>query len=126
LKRVVDTSAWIEWLLGSSAGAAVTDALPEPEDWLVPTIVQFELSKWTKRKLDAESAKSVLAHSKTCAVVPLSSNIALAAANISAEHKLAMADAIVYATALAHDADVLTCDSHFETLPGVKFIDKRR
>jgi predicted nucleic acid-binding protein len=28
------------------------------------------------------------------------------------------------ATALAHDADLLTCDRHFENLPGVRFVPK--
>jgi predicted nucleic acid-binding protein len=38
--------------------------------------------------------------------------------------KLATADAIVYATALAHGAELLTCDRHFENLPGVLFVPK--
>ena len=50
--------------------------------------------------------------------------IALAAAAICSEHKLATADAIVYAAALEHGADLLTCDAHFEGLPGVMFIAK--
>jgi predicted nucleic acid-binding protein len=37
---------------------------------------------------------------------------------------LATADAIIYATALAHDADLLTCDRHFEGLAGVRFFEK--
>lgn len=33
-------------------------------------------------------------------------------------------DAIVYATALAYGADLLTCDAHFEGLPDVVFFRK--
>jgi predicted nucleic acid-binding protein len=40
------------------------------------------------------------------------------------QHKLATADAIIYATARAHDADVLTCDRHFQGLSGVQYIAK--
>ena len=94
--------------------------------WLVPTIVQFELTKWAIRALGPEEAEAVVAYSKVRRVIPLESNLTLYAAEISAEHKLAMADAIVYATARQYQADLLTCDAHFETLPGVKFIDKRR
>jgi hypothetical protein len=35
-----------------------------------------------------------------------------------------VADAIVYATALARDADLLTCDCDYENLPGVRFVPK--
>ena len=38
--RLVDTSAWIEWLIGSPTGAVVGKELPERGEWLVPTIVQ--------------------------------------------------------------------------------------
>jgi len=37
---------------------------------------------------------------------------------------LATADAIVYATALAHGADLLTCDRHFDGLRDVRFVPK--
>ncbi len=33
-----------------------------------------------------------------------------------------MADTIIYATARAEGADLLTCDRHFDGLPGVRFI----
>ncbi len=58
-------------------------------------------------------------------VIPLTSEIALSAAELSGAHKLATADAIIYATALMHDADVLTCDAHFKNLPRVTYIEKR-
>ncbi|MBS0556419.1 MAG: PIN domain-containing protein [Proteobacteria bacterium] len=40
------------------------------------------------------------------------------------QYRLATADAIVYATALEHDADLLTCDSHIKNLPGVAYFKK--
>jgi predicted nucleic acid-binding protein len=45
--------------------------------------------------------------------------IALLAADLHREHKLATADAIVCATALNQAAELLTCDGHFEGLPQV-------
>lgn len=66
--RLVDTSAWIEWLIGSPTGAA-----------------------------------------EACRV-----------------HKLATADAIVFATARMQAASLVTCDPHFEGLPGVTLIQKVR
>ena len=46
------------------------------------------------------------------------------AAEICARHKRATADAIVYATAQEQGADLLTCDAHFDGLPGVMFVAK--
>ncbi len=39
--------------------------------------------------------------------------------------KLAMADAIIYATAIDSGADLLTCDAHFAELPRVVYQAKR-
>lgn len=123
---LVDTSAWIEWLLKSSTGAKVAAALPSDADWLVPTVVQLELAKWLHRERGEDAAHQAIAFSVTCVVAPLDTAIAVAAADISRQHKLPLADSIVYATALAHDADVLTCDAHFEALPRVTYIAKRK
>ena len=49
--RLVDTSAWIEWLIGSPVGTALTGQLPDRGQWLVPTIVQLELAKWLRREV---------------------------------------------------------------------------
>jgi len=122
--RLVDTSAWIEWLIGSPTGDAVTTHLPEQSDWLVPTMVQLELAKWLAREVGEDKADQVIAFTQLCQVVPLDTEIALAAAEACRVHKLATADAIVFATARAQDATLITCDAHFEGLPGVTLIEK--
>jgi predicted nucleic acid-binding protein len=121
---LVDTSAWIEWLIGSPTGDALSEHLPEQTDWLVPTMVQLELAKWLTREAGEEKADQVIAFTQVCQVVPLDTEIALAAADACREHKLATADAIIFATARAHGAMLLTCDKHFESLPGVSLIEK--
>lgn len=122
--RLVDTSAWIEWLIGSPTGKALKSAIPAREDWLVPTIVQLELAKWAIREVGEDKADQIIAFAQLCRVVPLDTKMALAAAEACGRHKLATADAIVYATAVEHGADLLTCDAHFGGLPGVTFIAK--
>jgi predicted nucleic acid-binding protein len=122
--RLVDTSAWIEWLTASSAGKRVEAALPARENWLVPTIVQLELAKWLVREVGEDKAEQVVAFTQVCLVVPMDTKIAPAAAEICTRHKLATAHAIVYATALEYDADLLTCEAHFGQLPGVTLIPK--
>jgi predicted nucleic acid-binding protein len=122
--RLVDTSAWIEWLTGSPLGAKLAPELPERAQWLVPTMVQLELTKWLAREAGEDKADLVIAFTETCVVADLDTPIALSAADLCAKHGLATADAIIYATALAHGADVLTCERRFETLAGVLYLPK--
>jgi predicted nucleic acid-binding protein len=121
---LVDTSAWIEWLMGSPTGEKLTMHLPDQADWLVPTMVQMELTKWLTREVGEDKADQVIAYTQVCEVVPLDTEIALAAADACRVHKLASADAIIFATARAQNATLLTCDKHFEGLPGITLIEK--
>ncbi len=124
--RLVDTSAWIEWLIGSPVGMALIAELPGRAEWLVPTIVQLELAKWLTRETGENKADQVIAFTQTCIVADLDTAIALSAADLRVRQKLATADAIIYATAQAYDADLLTCDRHFEGLPDVRFVPKAK
>lgn len=121
---VVDTSAWIEWLVGSALGKNLRADFPDKAHCVVPTIVQLELTKWLVRELGEEQADLVIAYTQKCIVAPLDTLIALLAAELHREHKLATADAIVYATARSKGAGLLTCDAHFEGLPGVLLVNK--
>lgn len=122
--RVVDTSAWIEWLVGSAVGKRLAKEIPEKSLCIVPTIVQLELSKWLWRELGEAQADQVIAYTLKCRVEPLETATSLLAADLHRQHKLATADAIVYATAVKHGAELLTCDAHFKDLPGVVLLPK--
>lgn len=122
--RLVDTSAWVEYLTGSALGGRLAAELPDRIEWLVPTIVQFELMKWLTREFGEARSDRVIAFTETCVVADLDTATALAAAALGARLRLAGADAIIYATARAQGADLLTCDRHFEDLPNVRFFPK--
>ena len=122
--RVVDTSIWIEWLIGGALKKTLVKEFPDKAACVVPTIVQLELAKWVTREVGEEQADQVIAFTQKCVIAPLDTRIALAAAELHRQYKLATADAVVYATAQEYDADLLTCDAHFEKLPGVVFIRK--
>ncbi|WP_428311578.1 type II toxin-antitoxin system VapC family toxin [Hydrocarboniphaga sp.] len=122
--RVVDTSAWVEWLIGSQLGKRLRTEFPTPSHCIVPTIVQLELSKWLMRERGEEQADIMIAYTQKCVIVPLDTGIALLASEMHREYKLATADAIVYATARHQGAELLTCDAHFEQLPNVVYFNK--
>lgn len=122
--RVVDTSAWIEWLIDSEVGARLAPLWPSRDETLVPTLVQFELAKWAMREASEDVADRLIAYTQTCRIVALDTRIALLAAELGRAHKLATADAIIYASALEQGADCLTCDMHFEGLEHVVLVSK--
>lgn len=122
--RVVDTSIWIEWLIGNPHQLAIAEAFPETAECIVPTIVQLELDKWLTREVGESEADRVIAYTQNCIVAVLDTKIALQAAELHRQYKLATADAVVYATALTYGATLLTCDAHFKGLPHVVFVKK--
>ena len=121
---LVDTSAWIEWLISSPTGDTLTPYIPKKSEWLVPTMVQLELNKWLDREVGEEKSDQVIAFTQVCHVVPLDTEVALLAAEVCRTHKLATADAVIYATAKLHAARLVTCDAHFKGLPNVDLIEK--
>jgi predicted nucleic acid-binding protein len=54
----------------------------------------------------------------------LDTHLPLLAAQLHRQHRLATADAIVYATALSRNVSLLTCDAHFADLPHVQYFSK--
>ena len=58
-------------------------------------------------------------------VVELTSTLSLKAADISIKNEVAMADAIVIATANDYKAQIITSDQHFKKVNGVKLINKK-
>jgi predicted nucleic acid-binding protein len=122
--RVVDTSAWIEWLVDGPLRERLASEIPEREHCVVPTIVQLELAKWLVREVGEDQADTVIAYTQKCVVAPLDTRIALSAAGLHRQYRLATADAVVYATARELGVELLTCDAHFESLPGVVLVGK--
>lgn len=122
--RLVDTSAWIEWFIDSPLAGRLASEIPAPQECLMPTMVQHELRKWFLRERGEEVADQVIAFTELCVVVPLDTRLALEAADVAREHRLATADSIIYASARAAGAELVTCDAHFAGLVGVVLLAK--
>jgi predicted nucleic acid-binding protein len=122
--RVIDTSIWIEIYRGSELGRRHLPLLSAPGELVVPTIVQYEIFKWLSRERTVEEATLAISFTGECAVQELTTELAILAAELSAIHKLHATDAIILAAAQLHDAQLVTCDAHFEGLPGVEYFEK--
>jgi len=119
---LVDTCGWVEWLTEGPLAETFGRHLAATHELLVPTLVQYELAKWVTRERDEALAMEVIALTEQAQVVELDTNLALAAADAALAHRLAMADAVIYACARSHTATVVTSDAHFEHLPGVQYL----
>ena len=84
---------------------------------LVSAIEVYEVYKVIRRDLSEERAIEAVSALRRATIVPVDASLALEAADVSLERGLAMADAIVYATARRHGAKLLTADVNFEGLP---------
>ena len=122
---LVDTCGWIEWLADGGLADRFLPYLEDTDSLVVPTIVQFELYKWLDRNSGEEAAMKAIARTTRCKVVDLDTSTALLAAEFSRDHGLSVADAVIYASARKHQADLVTSDDHFEGLTGVTYFPKK-
>ncbi len=116
---LVDSSGWLEYITGDEKADAFGEVLQRDVQVLVPTIVLYEVLKILLLRAGKSEADVFLSEALRREVVDLTETIALAAASMSIDYKLPMADAIIYATAKAHRAELITSDAHFTGLPGV-------
>lgn len=121
---VVDSSGWIEFFTGGSNAGRYGRYLRKPSELVTPTVVLHEVYKLIKRERTEEEALLAVAQIQKTRLVPLSESLALAAADASLELRLAMADAIVYTTARAEGAELVTGDRDLRGLPGVTYLPK--
>lgn len=78
--------------------------------------------KRLKRELGEDLALFATEQIRATHIIPLTESLALLAADMSLEHGLAMADAIVYATAQNQNARLVTSDADFQDLPAVDYV----
>lgn len=121
---LVDSSGWLEFFMDGPLAGTYAQQLKHPNDVLTPTIVLYEVYKIIKRQRSEEDALLAVAQMGKTQVVPLTDTIALTAADASLIYQLAMADAMVYATALIHKAQLITSDDDLAHLPGVRYHKK--
>lgn len=124
--NVVDSSAWLEYLADGPNASEFAPVIEALSTLVVPTLVMTEVA----RRLDAQGKRrlipQVIGHMRQGAVIPLDEGLALDAATLGRQHGLALADSIIYATALAVGAWVWTQDVDFKDLARVEYRPHRR
>ncbi len=119
--NLVDSSAWLAYLAGEKNAGFFAEAIEDTELLVVPTVCLYEVFKVVLRERGEDAALQTFAAMQEGMVVDLTVELALEAAALGQEEKLALADSIIYAVAKKHDAVVWTQDVHFSGKRNVQF-----
>lgn len=122
--NVIDSSGWIEYLLDSPRADLFAPAVEQRDKLLVPVVALYEVHKILTRKLPADVVLSCLNVMRLGRVLDLTDRRAIAAADVAVQHRLAMADAVMYSLALEHKATFWTQDVDYQDLPSVNYFSK--
>ena len=120
--NVVDSSGWLEYFGEGKNADYFAPAIEDTENLLVPAICLYEVFKRLTQQRGLSAAQTSVGDMHEGRVIGLDSSLALSAAQISIELKLAMADSIILAMARALDATLWTLVEHFQGLGGVKYV----
>jgi len=129
MKYVIDSYAWLEYFMGTSAGEKVKNIIDSfADEKLTPTICLAEIYAKVLRVDGIGTAELQRTFVRTrSALMPLSEEIAIESAKIDVEMKKkiagwGLADSIVLGTARLTNAKVVTGDEHFHNMSETLFI----
>jgi toxin FitB len=123
--NVIDTSAWLEYFANGPNAEFFAPVIEKTAELLVPSLTLYEVFKRVLQQRDEGSALQAVAVMQQGAVVDLDAPLALMAARLSIEHRLPMADSVIFATAQYHAAVLWTQDADFKGIPGVEYRKQR-
>jgi len=123
--KVIDSYGWIEYFANGPLAKKYATHIDSVNvnDTVTPTVIVYEVYKRLKKEKGEQVALEAYAQITRTRIVTLDEQSALKAADMSLERGLAMADAIVYSTARAYSAQLITSDKDLKELPGVQYIE---
>jgi predicted nucleic acid-binding protein len=124
--NLVDSSAWLAYLAEEKHASFFAEAIEDTELLLVPTVCIYEVFKVVLREKGEDEAFLAVSAMQQGTVVDLTSELALEAAAVGHEEKLAFADSIIYTVAQKHNATIWTQDEHFSGKSNVQFRAKSK
>ena len=122
--NLVDSSGWMEYFADGPQADSFKKPVEDVKNLIVPSICIYEVFKKTLQMHEERRALEIVAVMRTGKVIDLDDQLAFAAASLSYQLKLPMADSIILATAREYKAAIWTMDADFKELPGVHYIAK--
>ena len=123
--NVVDSSAWLEYFANGPNEGFFAPAVEKTAELLIPSLTLYEVFKRVLQQRDEGSALQAVAIMQQGNVIDLDAPLALAAARISIDCRLPMADSVILATTRAQAAVLWTQDADFKGMTGVEYRKKR-
>lgn len=123
--NIVDSSGWLAYFADEPNARHFQGPLKDPSKLIVPTITLYEVFKVVFRESNENDALQAVMAMQKGTVADLNASRAVAAAKLSLEHRLPMADAVILATAREYEAVIWTQDSDFENIDHVKYFPKK-
>ena len=122
--NVVDSSGWLAYFADDAHADYFAEPIAATDTLIVPTLSLYEVFKRVLQQRGESDALQAIAVMQQGEIVALDTSIALVAARLSHDLRLAMADSVMLATACTYGATFWTQDADFECIPDVRF--KRR
>ena len=122
--NMVDASGLIEFFLAGPNGPKFKPVIEKTDELLVTSINLYEVHRVLSRKLPADLRDTCLNLMRRAPIIDFTDALAIAAAELSLKHQLALADAAMYAMALEHQATLWTQDADYQGLAGVQYFPK--
>ena len=123
--NIVDSSLWVEYFLENDIDQSIIVIIKDTENLAVPIITLYEVYKKFLSIGDSEKAQIAVSIMQNAAIIGITPELAVFAAQLGKQHQLPMADSIIYATAVLWDAELYTQDIHFENLDRVHYFPIR-
>lgn len=122
---IVDSCGWLEWFTDGKLADQYKKYLADQDTLLMPAIILYEVYKILKREVGEEKALLAAGYMKNSTVIPLDDTLALVAADVALQEKLAMADAIIVAVSRVHRCRIISSDVDLKTQANVVYIPKQ-
>jgi len=119
--NIVDSSAWLEFFADGPNAGEFASVIMDLPNLRVPSVTLFEVFKRIRTQRSSEAGLYAVAQMRRGEVVDLDADLAVAAAELSAETGLPLADSIILATARSIEATLWTQDSDFKGLEDVEY-----
>jgi predicted nucleic acid-binding protein len=120
--NVVDSSGWLEYFANGRNADFFAPAIEATSQLVVPTLSLYEVFKRLLQQRGEEPALQAVALMHQGTVIDLDAPLALAAARLSLELRLPLADSVMLTTARAFGATLWTQDEDFEGRDGVRYV----
>ena len=119
---ILDSSGWLEYLTADTKADLFAPYFEGHRPILVPAIVLYEVRKVLLLRQTKDVTDIFMSEALRRTIIPIGEGIALSAAAVSIQFRLAMGDALLYATSEREKTEFVTSDPHFKDLPRVTLL----